>query len=140
MTIPKSPKNKNMNADEEPKTRRKRIVESSSESDGSDCDEDGGGPYRARALWRVCAIDQAVRDDGLWHHCRFGGLLFHPAWRAPVPWSGGVHELAQNLDWPQSCGAVAENAPSVGLCVLNRVLRCHTADHSAHGREAPRRE
>ena len=39
MTIPKSPKNKNMNADEEPKTRRKRIVESSSESDGSDCDE-----------------------------------------------------------------------------------------------------
>ena len=39
MTNPKSPKNKNMNVDEEPKTRRKRIVESSSESDGSDCDE-----------------------------------------------------------------------------------------------------
>ena len=45
--------------------------------------------------------------------------------------------LLRTLTGLSPCGAVAENAPGLGLCVLDRILRCHAADHPAHGGEAP---
>ena len=56
-----------------------------------------------------------------------GVLLFHGL---------VVYTSLLRIDRPESCGSVAENAPGLGLCVLDRILRCHAADHCARWRSA----